>query len=182
MDGSGFYVPSSNYVWTDYVLDVPNYGHEMGRTNYLGSGGGYGSIAGSDTANASWAPVTGVYYMNSKTKFTDITEGTSNTVAFGEYSGVHLNGSRDFVVSWMGSGWLSSRWGLAPVYSNDSRVIGSGNDYSWRQWSSKHTGIVNFAFADGSVRPISKSADYNAFIYATGMADSRVYDPGLLGQ
>jgi prepilin-type processing-associated H-X9-DG protein len=182
MDGSGFYDPSTNYVWTDYVLDVPNYGHEMGRTNYLGNGGGYGKIDPSDTPNLSWAPFTGIYYMSSKTRITDITDGTSNTVAFGEYTGVHIDGTRDFVVSWMGAGWLSSRWGLAPVYSANSRTLGTGNDYSWRQWSSKHTGIVNFAWADGSVRGISKTADYNAWIYATGMADGRVYDPSLLGQ
>ncbi len=182
IDGSGFYVPSTNYVWTDYVLDVPNYGREMGRTNYLGCGGGYGKIDGSDAANAAWAPFTGIYYMNSKTSIPSISDGTSNTIAFGEYVGVHINGTRDFVVSWMGAGWLSSRWGLAPVYSNNSRDMGTGNDYSCRQWSSKHSGIINFSFADGSVRPVSKNADYNSWIYATGAVDGRVLDLSKLGQ
>jgi prepilin-type N-terminal cleavage/methylation domain-containing protein/prepilin-type processing-associated H-X9-DG protein len=186
MDGSGFYVPSDGYAWTDYVYDVPNYGHEMGRTNYLGCGGGYGKIDPSDPLNTKapndWRPFTGIYYMNSRTKIADITDGTSNTVAFGEYVGVHNDGTRNFVVSWMGAGWLSSRWGLAPVYSNNSRDMGTGNDYSWRQWSSRHSGILNFAFADGSVRTISKNADYNAWIYVTGMQDGRVFDFGALGQ
>ncbi len=182
IDGAGFYIPSASHVYVDYVLDVHNYGHEMGRTNYLGCGGAYGSVSGADAADAAWVPYTGIFYMNSKTKITDISDGTSNTVAFGEYSGTHIDGTRDFVISWMGAGWLGSRWGLAPVYSNDSMTLGSGNDYSWRQFSSRHTAVVNFAFADGSVRGISRTADYNAWIYATGATDGKVYDPSALGQ
>jgi prepilin-type N-terminal cleavage/methylation domain-containing protein/prepilin-type processing-associated H-X9-DG protein len=186
IDGSGFYVPSSNYVWTDYVLDVPNFGHELGRTNYLGMGGGYGKIDDSDTVNSTppndWRQFTGIYHSASKSQISSIMDGTSNTVAFGEYVGVHNDGTRDFTVSWMGAGWLSSRWGLAPVYSNNSRDMGTGNDYTWRQWSSRHPGGVNFAYADGSVRSISRSCDYKAWIYTTGMADGRVFNPSDLGQ
>jgi prepilin-type N-terminal cleavage/methylation domain-containing protein/prepilin-type processing-associated H-X9-DG protein len=185
IDGAGFYIPSLSHVYVDYVLDVPNYGHEMGRTNYLGCGGAYGQVSGSDAADAQWLPYTGVYYMNSKTKITDISDGTSNTVAFGEYCGTHLNGTREFVISWMGAGWLGSKWGLAPIYDGPGSAdgeTGHGNDYSWRQFSSKHTAVVNFAFADGSVRGIARSADFNAWIYATGATDGKVYDPSALGQ
>jgi prepilin-type N-terminal cleavage/methylation domain-containing protein/prepilin-type processing-associated H-X9-DG protein len=193
VDGLGFYVPETGYVWTDYVLDVPNFGHEIGRTNYAGCGGGYGKIAASDTANSKppndWRPFTGIYYSGSQTIVGDITDGTSNTVAFVEYVGTHNGsdpaipgGSREFVLSWMGSGWLSAKWGLAPVYSSNSRPLGTGSDFSWRQISSNHTGIINFAFADGSVRPISRTADYNMFIYVCGMADGRVLNSSSLGQ
>jgi prepilin-type N-terminal cleavage/methylation domain-containing protein/prepilin-type processing-associated H-X9-DG protein len=190
IDGAGFYIPNasgpnSGHVYVDYVLDVPNYGHEMGRTNYVGCGGGYGQVSGSDTANAAWIPYTGIFYMNSQTKITDIADGTSNTVAFGEYSGTHNNGTRDFVISWMGAGWMTSKWGLAPIYASeavDSTETSAGNDYSWRQFSSKHTGVVNFAFADGSVRGITRSADFNSWIYATGATDGKVYSYSALGQ
>src|SRR5262249_17229978 len=84
IDGAGIYIPSLNHVYVDYVLDVPNYGHTMGRTNYLGCGGGYGRVDGSDAPNAQWIPFAGIYYTSSKTKIADITDGTSNTVAFGE--------------------------------------------------------------------------------------------------
>jgi prepilin-type N-terminal cleavage/methylation domain-containing protein/prepilin-type processing-associated H-X9-DG protein len=185
IDGAGFYPPSTHHVYVDYVWDWPNFGHEMGRTNYLGVGGGYGKVDGSDNVAPdynynNWGPYTGIYYMNSKTKITEITDGTSNTVAFGEYVGVHIDGHREFGISWMGAGWLSSRQGLAPIYTPSGAT--GGNDYTWRQFSSKHTGIVNFAFADGSVRPISRNADFYSWIYATGMQDGRVLDLSKLGQ
>jgi prepilin-type N-terminal cleavage/methylation domain-containing protein/prepilin-type processing-associated H-X9-DG protein len=189
IDGAGFYIPSTSHVWVDYVLDVPNFGHEMGRTNYLGCGGGYGKIDPSDTSDAQWLPFTGIYYMSSKTRIGDITDGTSNTIAFGEYVGVH-NGtypsipanSREFVVSWMGAGWLSSKYGLAPVWDSTGAAGTPGTDYTWRMFSSMHTGVVNCSFADGSVRPVSKSADFNSWIYATGMQDGRVLNLAGLGQ
>jgi prepilin-type processing-associated H-X9-DG protein len=190
IDGAGFYVPSTSHVWVDYVLDVHNFGHEMGRTNYVGCGGGYGKVDGSDSANATWANFKGIYYMSSWTKIGEITDGTSNTIAFGEYVGVHNGtyakqgypgGSREFVISWMGAGWLVSKWGLAPVY-DPTGSSSSGSDYTWRQFSSRHTAIVNCAFADGSVRGVSKTADFNAWIYATGMQDGKVYDTSNLGQ
>src|SRR5207244_2730778 len=116
----------------------------------------------------------------SKTTIGAIADGTSNTVAFGEYAGVHNNGTREFGISWMGAGWLVSKWGLAPIYDASGNT--GGNDYTWRQWSSKHAGVVNFAFADGSVRPISKTADFNTWIYVTGMADGKVVNLSNLGQ
>jgi prepilin-type N-terminal cleavage/methylation domain-containing protein/prepilin-type processing-associated H-X9-DG protein len=195
VDAAGFYVVPAQYVYFDWIMPIPNYGQDVGRTNYLGCGGGYGKVDGSDTTNAQWSPFTGIYYMNSKTKIADITDGTSNTIAFGEYTGVHNgtypqmpSGSREFVISWMGAGWLTSKWGLAPVYNSitgwpdQAGSEGSGTDYIFRQWSSMHTGILNFAFADGSVRSVSKTADFNAWIYVTGMRDGRVVDFDALGQ
>jgi len=189
IDGAGFYIPKNMHVYVDYVFDVPNFGHEMGRTNYLGCGGAYGMVASSDTLNAPWIPYTGIYYMSSQTRIAEIIDGTSNTVAFGEYVGVHngtysaqgyANGLREFGISWMGAGWLVSKWGLAPIY--DPTNGGAGTDYTWRQWSSFHPGIINFAFADGSVRPITRTADFNTWIYVTGMKDGKTFNYTNLGQ
>jgi prepilin-type N-terminal cleavage/methylation domain-containing protein/prepilin-type processing-associated H-X9-DG protein len=176
IDGMGYYIgPPTNHVYVDYVLDVPNYGHEMGRTNYVGCGGAYGKVDPADTDNASWLPFTGIYYQNSKTKIADVTDGTSNTIAFGEHlSGVHKDGQRQFEISWMGAGWWYTKYGLAPIYPDE---FGNGSsDYTFRMFSSKHTGVINFAFCDGSVHSVSKTADFNAFIYMSGMADGRVVD------
>ncbi len=173
--GAGFYPPETNHVYVDYVYNWPNFGHELGRTNYLGCGGAYGKVAITDNSDPlynykNWGPYTGIYFMSSKTKIGDITDGTSNTIAFGEYAGVHIDGTREFTISWMGAGWLVTKYGLAPVYGDNN------NDFTWRQWSSRHTGVVNFAFADGSVRPISRTADFNTWIYVTGKADGKVAD------
>ena len=70
----------------------------------------------------------------------------------------------------MGAGWLPTKYGLAPVYGPQ------GNDYSIWMFQSGHTGLVNFAFADGSVRGISRTADFITWIYATGATDGKVVD------
>ena len=69
----------------------------------------------------------------------------------------------------MGAASLPTRWGLSPIYGPN------GDDYMWLQFG-VHPGIVNFAFADGSVHAISQTADYNAFVCSSGMADHRVFD------
>jgi prepilin-type N-terminal cleavage/methylation domain-containing protein/prepilin-type processing-associated H-X9-DG protein len=160
-------------VGHDEVHNIPGYGRELGRTNYAGVGGGFGLIPPGAQANTVWAPYTGIYYANSRTKMTDITDGTSRNLAFGEIlGGLHKNGTRDQEASWMGTGWRSARWGLAPIYGP------TGTDYRFSQFQSSHTlGIVNFAWADGHVSGISQTADFWAFIYASGKADEKVYNP-----
>jgi prepilin-type N-terminal cleavage/methylation domain-containing protein/prepilin-type processing-associated H-X9-DG protein len=178
IDGYGIYTPTpplGPHVYIDYVLDVPGFGHELGRSNYIGSGGALGKVDPSDTSTVdqSWAPFTGMYYMNSRTKIADITDGTSNTIGFLEsITGVWPTGQRQFEIAWMGAGWIPTARGLAP----------DGNDTNWRQASSKHPGVVNCAFADGSVRPITKTSDFNTYIYMTGMKDGQVIDFSLAGQ
>jgi prepilin-type N-terminal cleavage/methylation domain-containing protein/prepilin-type processing-associated H-X9-DG protein len=163
-------------MWYDWVWNIPGYGHDLGRTNYIGVGGAYGKLQPGDTIHAAWGPFTGIYYANSRTKVTDIKDGASNTLAFGEYlGGLHRDGTRELEVSWMGAGWLGTRWGLAPIYGP------LGSDYDHHQFQSNHTGgIVNFAWADGHVSGIRQTASYSVFIYASGIADGQVITPGQL--
>jgi prepilin-type processing-associated H-X9-DG protein len=176
VDGSEMSVTAPLIGWlviVDGLQNIPGYGAELGRTNYAGVGGASGKVPnGSPPANLIWAPYTGIYYENSQTKVSDITDGVSNTLAFGEsLGGLHNNGTRDREFSWMGNGWLRTRWGLAPIYGPQD------NDYYLAQYQSKHpNGVVNFAFADGSVRGISQRVDFNVFIYASGMADGKFYN------
>jgi prepilin-type N-terminal cleavage/methylation domain-containing protein/prepilin-type processing-associated H-X9-DG protein len=154
------------YINGDYVWDWPNFGHEMGATNYIGCSGYLGPY------NATYQ---GVYYQNSKTKIESISDGTSNTIAFGETLGGTFT-NRNFRLSWMGAGSMPTAWGLR----SDANV-------NWYTFSSRHSGVVQFAFCDGSVRPIAKgqtspSTGYNNYIYASGANDGRVIDFSTLGQ
>jgi prepilin-type N-terminal cleavage/methylation domain-containing protein/prepilin-type processing-associated H-X9-DG protein len=157
------YWTEPGYIWIDYVYDGAffnnQWGNEWGRTNYIGCGGYLGPNG----------PYEGIYFANSQTKITTITDGTSNTIAFGESLFGTATGSRDYVCTWFGAGTMPTAWGLT-------------NTPDWYNFSSRHTGIINFAFADGSVRPITVSANYSMFVYASGMNDGQVINYSQLGQ
>jgi prepilin-type N-terminal cleavage/methylation domain-containing protein len=82
--------PSTSWLYyLDWVYNIPSYGQEMGRSNYLGVSGGRGAVWPDDPipAHQPWKPFTGIYTANTGTRIADITDGTSNTLAFGEYLG-----------------------------------------------------------------------------------------------
>jgi len=170
IDGVGFNrLAPSGYSWSyDWVYNVPNYGRELGRSNYLGVAGGFGIVDPADSSHAALKPFKGIYYANSRTRSHDISDGAAYTLAFGEYlGGLHKDGTREVELSWMGSGCFVTRWGLAPVWGL------TGNDYSRWMFQSNHGGIVNFAFADGHVSGINRTMDYWVYIAASGIADGK---------
>jgi len=140
---------------------------DAGRSNYIGCGGEFGE---------GYPPYAGIYEANSKCKMTDITDGTSNTIAFGECLGGTENGPRDFALTWMGAGSLPTYWGLP-------------TPGQWYTFGSKHPGVVQFGFGDGSVRSIRKgvgttpgSADWYMLQRAAGRSDGELIDWSVLGQ
>ena len=137
-----------------------------GKTNYVSNAGALGG-----TTDPFWSKFKGPYFVNSKTTIVGISDGTSNTVAFGETLGGNETGTRDFVGSWMGSGALPTAWTtISPA--------------QWYSFGSKHTGIVQFGWCDGSVRSVRKigpltdfySDRWYQFVYSTGAIDGNVVD------
>jgi prepilin-type N-terminal cleavage/methylation domain-containing protein len=127
----------------------------LGRTNYLGVAG----ILGRNATNAhpyfknpegslvNFQLYDGIFGNRTPLKPTDITDGTSNTLLFGECIGGTSVGGFDFQLSWMGCGALGTRLGLGRggvPYDN-----GGSN---WVRFSSFHPAGVQFCMADGSVR------------------------------
>jgi len=160
-----YYISTTGGAWIDYVWDWPGFGHELGASNYIGNGGEKGPyIPGTS----------GPYYQNSRTKITAIPDGTSNTIAFGETLAGYPNPNRAYRLSWMGAGSVLTAYGLPA----DSGI------HPWT-FSSRHSGIVNFGFCDGSVRSFRKGANsgtaLRAFINASGIADGQVNDYSQLG-
>ncbi len=129
-------------------------GSPLGRTNYLGVAGdiGYVGLPSHDLYK-------GVFHNRSQTGFRDITDGSSNTLLFGEVIGDDESG---FV--WIGTGALPTRYGLSSTPN-------------WAQFSSRHPGIVHFCLADGSVRQLSIEIDQDTYKYLGAIADGQVVHP-----
>jgi prepilin-type N-terminal cleavage/methylation domain-containing protein len=142
-----------------------------GYSNYVGCAGMFGA-----STDAFWGSKPGYYHLNSRVKQTDVVDGTSNTMAFGETLGGQEVGERQFALSWMGAGALPTAWDLL-------------SPAQWYTFGSRHSGIVLFGFGDGSVRGFRKRGAttqwYDAQWYALQNAASRaggeVVDYSLLG-
>jgi prepilin-type N-terminal cleavage/methylation domain-containing protein/prepilin-type processing-associated H-X9-DG protein len=114
----------------------------------------------------------GVLYLNSKTKFADVTDGLSATIMVGERPP-----SASLVLGWWYAGWgqdkdgegdfvLGTRTRNTSVYGQDCDKIGPfeyrpgkfDDPCSAFQFWSPHPGGAHFLLADGSVRFVSYSA------------------------
>jgi len=175
-------VPTSG-VWATYITfnsgGIDYLGGEyfsgnlaVGRQNYATNAGWLGNYQG----NVFSSYCIGPYYDNSVTKLNWITDGTSNTLGFGEtlagtQPGARPGGQpsqpRDFVASWAGALNMPTAWGL-------------GDPAEWYMYSSMHPTVVNFAFCDGSVHGVFKYTQTSVLVYASGMQDGLVYNPEVL--
>jgi prepilin-type N-terminal cleavage/methylation domain-containing protein/prepilin-type processing-associated H-X9-DG protein len=123
----------------------------------------YAACAGGDESETDAPSGMGVFYRNSRTRLTDITDGTSNTILVGDRAWSNASGI------WAGaiSGAVCRRgplnpnpgnqaaWGAAPdlvlAHSHLNNAT-SDTDGGLDDFSSRHTGGSNFLFGDGSVR------------------------------
>ena len=162
---TGFY--SEDYVGVEQYKN-------FSRTNYLG-------VAGSGQGTA----YEGIYTNRSKTKMVGIIDGTSNTLAFGEVAGTvwpnQCSSPNDTSTACLPVGEYTHNWfgsGICPTL----RGMNGGNNASIRQFSSYHTGIVQFAFGDGSVHNVrigstfNAGSDRNVFLQLSGKTDGGILD------
>ncbi len=166
--------------------------YDIGTTNYTGVAGAIGAngitSSPSDGPGVNLALYQGIYYNRSKTKIAAITDGTSNTLAFGEGLGRSVAvPPADFCWSWIGVGSMPTKFGLQNVNTGSGGSSGSVP----LCFGSAHTGVTNFAFGDGSVRTLrpgttgvrnplpgfpAMTADWSVLQEMAGATDGSVYD------
>ncbi len=157
--------------------------NDLGLTNYISCGGGFGTVPGNG-----WDRYRGIFGNRTQYSFANITDGSSNTILYGE-GGLCKYWSRPDVDSnfvpeqvesyaWIGVGALPTAWGLRGVKDGGSL---SWDYQGWWMFGSEHSGLVQFCWADGSVHGISDNIDRNPFMYASGMRDGFVTDTDALG-
>jgi len=134
----------------------------LGLSNYTGVSGYLGTAA-----DPNW-PYPGIFGDDSAVPITAITDGTSNTLMFGEFTGGPVPGNPLFTPTWMGLGPMPTFAGLP--YPGGS----------WDNFSSNHTGIVNFARADGGVFGVMQNVSFNVFQAACSYNDGQVYNMSQL--
>ena len=172
--------PSSS---TDSLLTYNGYVGQQGATHYVG-------IAGS-TPSATPA-TSGMFYKRSSVSIAKITDGTSNTIMVGEYSGVCKGTAIGTVqtnaqatdrrtgTTWYGTyddGAGTMIWGpyKTVTYSPNSFYNTSYSSNQFNQsLKSQHVGGVHALMADGSVRFISENIQLQTLLNLSDIADGNV--------
>ncbi|MEZ6060353.1 MAG: DUF1559 domain-containing protein [Planctomycetaceae bacterium] len=132
-DGSGGgCAPGSSGTWgTEYWFgSVP----EIQLTNYLPMGGPIGGHL-----ENGFSRYKGLFGSGTKTRFRDMLDGSSNTLAF-----VEVTGGPQYGFMWIDNGAFPTGWGF-------------GDDYN--QLNSFHIGGIQVLMGDGSVRFLSENID-----------------------
>jgi prepilin-type N-terminal cleavage/methylation domain-containing protein/prepilin-type processing-associated H-X9-DG protein len=153
--GGGNDVTISGYVFGTTTI--------MGRTNYAANAGWGGLISSSPVTSH----IIGPYFTNSQTKLVQISDGTSNTLGFGEYLGGPPTSTSRNVGNWAAGLTVPTAWGLL-------------QPPQWYSYGSTHDAVVNFAMCDGSVHGVLKTVDTNTFVYASGMMEGATYNAAVL--
>ena len=126
----------------------------------------------------------GVFYAFSVTKLASITDGTSNTIMFGEHTRAIENAADTICWHWWTSGnygdtIFTTFWPINPTKKLPYGCVGVSADPPVEAASSMHPGGANFAFMDGSVHFIKESISCWANNPANTSAGYTCLPPGL---
>jgi prepilin-type processing-associated H-X9-DG protein len=101
----------------------------------------------------------GIFYMNSSVRIAQITDGTSNTLMFGERSRMNMPATS---TSQSLGGWAwANYYAQEDNTMNASVVIEGLANHDLNAFGSQHSAgaLCNFCMADGSVKAIRSSVD-----------------------
>jgi prepilin-type N-terminal cleavage/methylation domain-containing protein/prepilin-type processing-associated H-X9-DG protein len=156
---------------------MPTPAVERASAGYFGLwsyGGCAGSFHSDPFAEPTFPPYgnhrDGIYFVNSAIRVVQLTAGTSHVLAFGERSLLNIvtGNTSQALAGWA---WVNA-YALEDVTMNtqidpvSNTWIEGVRPHGIDCFGSQHSGgeITNFAFADGSVRPISRSIDHQVYM------------------
>jgi prepilin-type N-terminal cleavage/methylation domain-containing protein len=143
------------------ILDnVPARADLLEPTNYFGVAGWWGDSPNNIEPNNHKRYI-GIFYNRSRTATKLITDGTSKTLFFGEILPITINNEVTYSLPWFSAGGL-------PVFE---KGLLTGSEQGEIAYSSKHGAIVQFSFADGSVKGLAKTINPKVLYQLAGMRD-----------
>jgi prepilin-type processing-associated H-X9-DG protein len=149
--------------------------------NYTSYAGNYG------TWSQGWLPqyngqLNGLFLRGATVPIVSVTDGGSNTLAFGEHAQAILNAPDQLCYHWWPSGCVPDTLfiTLYPMYPQrmtaDTPDFLGYDSYVYAV-SSQHPGGCNFAFLDGSVRFLKEAIDCWRINPANGLPPGISFDP-----
>ena len=187
----------------NYVIDSSRWrmptGGDLGMTHYQGVSGVYGQpgpnllVINEDGRTYDvQKELSGVFGVRSKTQLRQVTDGTSNTLMFGEAPGSigdnfwdsansKVTGGYSQGVAWIGTCVLPTYLGLDVSQEKNWAPAGQPADYDtkWSYFGSLHAGVVQFTMVDGSVHSLTRDIDKPVFKALSSMKGGEVVDTGL---
>ena len=136
--------------------------YDLGKTNYTSVAGALGdnvtTNSSVDGPGINLQMYVGLFTNRSKRMLTEVSanDGASNTLMFGE---TYANTNPPAAAKWGGPftySWMAGP--LMTAYGLPSNPNPSTDPPGWNYFSSRHNGIVLFAYGDGSVRGLRVGA------------------------
>jgi len=151
---------NANTSWSGTHLGFGGaFAASLGKTHYLGVAGDWRYGAG----------YYGSFYWGKNQTIVGVTDGSSNTMLFGESHVGKFGASTAATHS-------AYSWACPPLFLAFGLSTGITDNFGAAKFGSMHTNLVQFSYGDGSVRSLRNPASYNGALFPTLVALGGVSD------